>query len=78
MQKALQIVLPAVFFLACAVTAAPKREDAQTRPGLSAPQPAQAVAAPSPCSGCVGHDCADCPVARAALARAEIVPPCPH
>jgi hypothetical protein len=77
MQKALLIALPAVFF-ACAAVAAPTPEDAPTQTGLAAPEPAHAVAAPSPCSGCAGHDCADCPIARAGLARAETLPPCPH
>jgi hypothetical protein len=77
MQKALLIALPTVL-LACAATAAPKQEDAPTQSGLSAPEPARAVAAPSPCSGCAAHDCSDCPLARAALARAETLPPCPH
>ncbi|BGE83799.1 MULTISPECIES: hypothetical protein [Methylosinus] len=77
MRQALLIALPAAF-LACAAIAAPKPEDAPTQAGLAAPEPGQAVAAPSPCSGCAGHDCANCPLARAALARAETLPPCPH
>ncbi|MBY6243459.1 hypothetical protein [Methylosinus sp. Sm6] len=77
MRRALLIALPAVF-LACAAMAAPNPEDAPAQAWQSAPESGQAVAAPSPCSGCAGHDCANCPLARAALARAETLPPCPH
>ncbi|MBU3890869.1 hypothetical protein FM996_13525 [Methylosinus sporium] len=70
MRKSFALALPALLIAGSAWAAASDetRADVQNLAGAAAP--AQAAAAPSPCAGCAGHDCANCPLALAAAAQA--------
>jgi hypothetical protein len=69
MRKSFARALPALLIAGSALAAAGDQPaDAQNLTGASAP--AQAAAAPSPCAGCAGHNCANCPMALAAAVQA--------
>lgn len=75
MSKLLPMSLPLLFVAGAAYAAVSGEPQADV--GLSAPLQAQSAAAPSPCSGCAGHDCAHCPMAQAAAQeRVQPKPPC--
>jgi hypothetical protein len=67
--KPLLLSLPALLLAGAAFAATGGEPQASAATGLSAPAPAEAVTAPSPCAGCAGHDCARCPMALAAAAQ---------
>ncbi|WP_018265145.1 hypothetical protein [Methylosinus sp. LW4] len=59
------LALPALLIAGSAWAAASDQPGADAQ-NLAGAAPAQATAAPSPCAGCAGHDCANCPLALAA------------
>ncbi|BBU62289.1 hypothetical protein MSC49_22240 [Methylosinus sp. C49] len=75
MRKSFALALPALLIAGSASAAVGDQPaDTQNLPGASAP--AQA-AAPSPCAGCAGHDCANCLMAAAAQANETAQPTAP-
>ncbi|WP_400767509.1 hypothetical protein [Methylosinus sporium] len=71
------LALPALLIAGSAWAAASDQPGADAQ-NLAGAVPAQATAAPSPCAGCAGHDCANCPLALAAAQETGAAqPPAP-
>ncbi|HEY8064595.1 MAG TPA: hypothetical protein VIF40_07680 [Methylosinus sp.] len=74
MSKSFALALPALLIAGAALAAASDQPGADAAGVAGASAPVEAAAAPSPCAGCSGHDCAKCPMALAAAAAQESAP----
>ncbi|PWB82760.1 MAG: hypothetical protein C3F11_10200 [Methylocystaceae bacterium] len=72
-RRAILLFLPALFMSAASALAAPPTE-LEIAPAVSAAAAHDHAAMPTGCNGCVGHDCAGCPLAMAAAEAQQTAP----